>query len=61
MGITQFAKENAVKSKKKVLHGSWAFAPKGKDGTILPALRNTAVDAATSSDTDNDRDASSTC
>ena len=77
VGITQIAKENAVKSKEKVLHGSWAivslrrfcplllfapwcfsFAPKW---AILPTLRNTALDTSTSSDTDYDRDASSTC
>ena len=36
----------------------FSFAPKC---TILPTLRNTALDTSTSSDTDNDRDASSTC
>ena len=77
MGITQFAKENAVKSKKKGLTrfmsyrppspllppfalrpAPWCFffAPKG---AILLTLRNTALDTSTSSD--NDRDASSTC
>ena len=35
------------------------FPPPKK--AILPTLRNTAVDTWTSSDTDNDRDASSTC
>ena len=36
----------------------FSFAPKG---AILPTLRNTAPDTTTSSDTDNDRDASATC
>ena len=70
MGITQFAKENAVRSKKRsytVYELSSPFAafvpgaslsPKGE---ILPTLRNTALDASTSSDTESDRDASSTC
>ena len=77
MGITQFAKENAVKSKKwsYVVHElsppfrrfrplllfalrCFSFAPRE---AILPTLRNTALDTSTSSDTDNDRDASSTC
>ena len=30
-------------------------------GAILPTLRNIALDTSTGSDTDNDRDASSTC
>ena len=35
------------------------FRPQG--GDIGTTLRNTALDASTSSDTDNDRDVSSTC
>ena len=70
MGITQFAKENAVKSKKRCytvheLSPPFAFCPlvllfRPKEA-ILPTLRNTALDTSTSSDTDSDRDASSTC
>ena len=70
MGMTQFAKENAVKSKKRSytvheLSSSFAafafFCFSLPLGAILPTLRNTALDTSTSSDTDYDRDASSTC
>ena len=36
----------------------FGFDPKG---AILPPLKNTALDTSTSCDTDNDRDAISTC
>ena len=70
MVIAQFAKENAaLKSKKRsyTVHDLSppfaAFAPFCflPAGAFLPTLRNTALDISTSSDTDNDSDASSTC
>ena len=72
MGNTQFVKENAVKSKKRscTVHeltypfaafALFCFSPPGAFLSTLPTLRNTALDTSTSSDTDNDRDASSTC
>ena len=76
-GNYPISKEKCVEEQKKVLHGlraiaslrrfrplllfapwCFCFAPKG---AILPPLRDTAVDTSASSDTDNDRDASSTC
>ena len=69
MGIAQFAKANALKSKKRsyTVHelsppfadfAPFCFLP---PDAFLPTLRNTAPDTSTSSDTDNDSDASSTC
>ena len=41
--------------------GAFLSPPRAKFWPILPTLRNTVLDTSTSSDTDNDRDASSTC
>ena len=72
MEITQFTKENAMKNKKKDFTRFMSYCPLllfapccfsfALKGAILPTLRNTAaLDTSTSSDTDYDRDASSTC
>ena len=54
-GLTRFKSYRPL-----LLFAPWCFSFTPK-GAILPTLRNTALDTSTSSDTDNDRDASSTC
>ena len=77
MEITQFVKENAVKSKRKRSYTVHELSPPSPLSplftfhplvllfrprrAILPTLRKTALDTSTSSDIDNDRNTSSTC